>query len=150
MAGGLLAKSDQTTIVDTGDHLLIGDVRLKKRSVEDEETAQRAESESRIQQSSYSLEDEATNVDYFKTARFIRRLEIRNFRPIANLALDVPEVGADGGTWLSLLGENGAGKSSVLQAVALTLMGQQARAELAWTPAATSGTAHRRGRSAYG
>jgi len=123
-------KSGQPTIVDTGDHLVIGGVRLKKRTAEQEHLADRDESESHIRQSAYSLEDAATEADYFRTARFIRRFEIRNFRPIAALTVEMPEIGTEACPWLCLLGENGAGKSSVVQAVALTLMGGRARSSL--------------------
>jgi uncharacterized protein (TIGR02646 family) len=50
----------------------------------------------------------------------IHSVEIRNFRAIESLDLELTR-GAGEGSWMMLLGENGAGKTSVLQAVALTL-----------------------------
>jgi energy-coupling factor transporter ATP-binding protein EcfA2 len=50
----------------------------------------------------------------------IREIEIRNFRAIKHLSLELTE-GKVRGNWLMLLGENGVGKTSVLQAIALGL-----------------------------
>ena len=59
----------------------------------------------------------------------VERLELRNFRSIGHLELDLarPE---DEACWTMLLGENGRGKTSVLWALALVLMGQEARDRL--------------------
>ncbi len=61
----------------------------------------------------------------------IASVEIRNFRSIRKLELDLRPAqqvddgqAADRGPWKVMLGENGTGKSSVLQAVALALIGQ--------------------------
>jgi len=56
----------------------------------------------------------------------VERLELHNFRSIEQLKLDLarPE---DVASWTMLLGENGHGKTSVLQALALVLMGQDER-----------------------
>jgi uncharacterized protein (TIGR02646 family) len=54
---------------------------------------------------------------------YIRKIEIENFKAISKLHLEFSE-GKDWRVgWKVLLGENGTGKSSVLQAVALALMG---------------------------
>ncbi|MGN6814527.1 MAG: AAA family ATPase [Solirubrobacterales bacterium] len=50
----------------------------------------------------------------------IRSIEIRNFRAIEHISLEMTE-GPGEGSWLMLLGENGTGKSSILQAIALVL-----------------------------
>lgn len=47
-------------------------------------------------------------------------LEIENFRGIAHLELDLSR-GLSEGSWTMLLGENGVGKTSILQALALAL-----------------------------
>jgi energy-coupling factor transporter ATP-binding protein EcfA2 len=60
---------------------------------------------------------------------FLKRIEIKNFKAITDLALDFPDPRIDDSKllteepWLLLLGENGVGKSTLLQAIALTLMG---------------------------
>lgn len=93
-------------------------------------------------QESYSVADEGSKEKYFARTRLIDRIEIHNFRPIEDLTLEFPEPVAAADveqakasigqsfwptSWLMLLGENGAGKSSVLQAVALTLIGEEWR-----------------------
>ena len=52
----------------------------------------------------------------------ITRIEIVNFRGIADLDLSIDFSTGLGAPWTVLLGENGAGKSSILQALALTLL----------------------------
>jgi uncharacterized protein (TIGR02646 family) len=63
-----------------------------------------------------SIEDTAS---YARTTR-ITHVRIQNFRGIDELEFEIPTTG-----WKMLLGENGTGKSSILQAVALALMGRQ-------------------------
>jgi uncharacterized protein (TIGR02646 family) len=50
----------------------------------------------------------------------IQAIEVCNFRAIEQIRLEVTQGPAEG-SWLMLLGENGAGKSSILQAIALAL-----------------------------
>ena len=56
----------------------------------------------------------------------IRRVEIRNFKAIEHLDLDLPDAPRDVedvGPATLLLGENACGKSTILEAIALTLLG---------------------------
>jgi uncharacterized protein (TIGR02646 family) len=57
-------------------------------------------------------------------AVWVERVHLENFRSIRRLSLEFPEheVGSDRDPWLLLLGVNGVGKSSVLQAIALPFM----------------------------
>jgi predicted ATPase len=57
----------------------------------------------------------------------IRTIELSNFKSITELTLDIASsvAGVSGEPWLLLLGDNGIGKSSILQAVALALCGQK-------------------------
>lgn len=71
---------------------------------------------------------------YFISSRTISRVEIRNFRIIRELTLDFPTTPAPIAPWLVLLGENGSGKSSILQAVTLALMGDEYRRKLQMDP----------------
>lgn len=81
----------------------------------------------RLPKKSYSIEDEdhQTRIAYFTSAKRMERFTIRNFKAIAEIQLDFPHPEADAESWLMVLGENGCGKSSILQALALTLMGQE-------------------------
>lgn len=51
---------------------------------------------------------------------YIRKLVIRNIRSITDLEIDIPEPHAG---WHVILGDNGSGKSSVIRALALALIG---------------------------
>ncbi len=67
---------------------------------------------------------------------YLKWAEIRNFRAIRgdlSLSFTFPEDGGAG--WKVLLGENGTGKSSVLQAIGLALIGQDGINELRLDPA---------------
>ena len=58
-----------------------------------------------------------------RTHVWLQRVEIRNFRSLRHLDLVFPEpTTPERAPWLLLLGVNGVGKSSVLQAIALTFM----------------------------
>lgn len=62
----------------------------------------------------------------YAVLKVIERIEIKNFKGIASLRLEAPPANEKGESWLMFLGENATGKSSVLQSVALALMGQEA------------------------
>jgi hypothetical protein len=85
---------------------------------------------------SYTVAVEQTDRadSYYITTRTIRRVEIRNFRTLRRLDFDFPDSKDATTPWLMLLGENGRGKSSVLQAVALALMGDEYRTALGIDP----------------
>jgi len=75
---------------------------------------------------SYKI-DFSSNVEretYFMSSKKIRSIEIKNFKIIEDLKLNFPKQNKGQEPWLVLLGENGAGKSSVLQAVSLALAGE--------------------------
>jgi uncharacterized protein (TIGR02646 family) len=57
-------------------------------------------------------------------AVWLERVHLENFRSIRRLSIEFPEheAGSDHEPWLMLLGVNGVGKSSVLQAIALPFM----------------------------
>lgn len=81
-------------------------------------------------QASYSLTDKKGLEKYRSQRRLIEHISIRNIKAIRELDLSLTSQG--GRTpWHMLLGENGTGKSSLLQATALVLLGHQAFLRLA-------------------
>ena len=84
-------------------------------------------------QDDYTLAGEANaGEDYFRRTRRIERIEVRNFKVLGDIDLRPSSLAATTASapWLMLLGENGCGKSSLLQAVALALMGEAQREAL--------------------
>jgi uncharacterized protein (TIGR02646 family) len=57
------------------------------------------------------------------SAGAIQSITIENFRAIRELTLNISSGSTDRFGWQMLLGENGTGKSSILQAIALALLG---------------------------
>lgn len=74
--------------------------------------------------------EEPRRAQYFQTTQWIERVVINNFRPIRHLEIDLSRSTSQQGPWSVLLGENGSGKSSVLHAITLTLMGGEQRRAL--------------------
>ncbi|WKA51710.1 AAA family ATPase [Planococcus liqunii] len=69
-------------------------------------------------------------LNYYTKNRLIERVEISNFKGIKYLDIFLPGYQEEKTPWLMLLGENGTGKSSILKAISLTLMGEDKREEL--------------------
>lgn len=67
----------------------------------------------------------AAQAGYFGGVRRIERVVIEDFKSITRLELTVPPPSAERESWLMLVGENATGKISVLQAIALALLGQK-------------------------
>lgn len=79
----------------------------------------------RQRMASYSLTDEEGIRRYKSQRRAIESISIRNVRAIRGFDVNLAALGIGGGRWLMLLGENGTGKSTVLQAIALVLGGSE-------------------------
>jgi uncharacterized protein (TIGR02646 family) len=62
--------------------------------------------------------------------RFIDEIRLENFRGIARLSVCAPSSDQSSQDWLMLIGENAAGKSTILQAIALNLMSDAERRKL--------------------
>ncbi|HRI72681.1 MAG TPA: ATP-binding protein, partial [Polyangium sp.] len=56
---------------------------------------------------------------------FLESITIRNFKSIHHLHLDFLQQSALSGRWTCIAGLNGAGKSAILQAIALVLLGEK-------------------------
>lgn len=75
---------------------------------------------------SFSVLEERISNDFYRKSRFIEHFQLTNIRSCENVSLQT-SLGAGGsGKWLVLLGENGTGKSTTLQALACALAGQDA------------------------
>lgn len=98
-----------------------------------QETFDKFQAYQRVQED-YSLEERVHEERYFLRTRMIERIEIRNFKVIQELDLHLSSGQGERAPWLMLLGENGTGKSSALQAVALALVGDRYRAMLPVEP----------------
>jgi hypothetical protein len=88
-------------------------------------------------QTAYSVfgETKEQKERYFGALKNIERVELRNFRAFDHLDLTIPIQGVeDEASWLALIGENATGKSSILKAIALTLMGKDERSALNLDP----------------
>ena len=60
----------------------------------------------------------------------LERLELANFRGFESLTIDLGKRSSLGGTWSCLAGINGAGKTAVLEAICLALLGDRQALEL--------------------
>ena len=74
------------------------------------------------------------NARYYDRARRIESIEIHNFKSIKSVRIQVPPPTNDRESCLAVIGENGAGKSALLQAVTLTLIGTERCTALGLTP----------------
>lgn len=75
----------------------------------------------------YDVTDDEDLKKYFVKQQYIENIEIRNFKSISHLELNLNLAKSSKAPWLMLLGENGIGKSSILQAIAFALMGEVQR-----------------------
>lgn len=85
------------------------------------------------EQTAYSvLENSETDKErYFSGLKDIEKVQIKNFRILRDIDLDFTHTsGTEEASWMTLIGENSTGKSSVLQAIALTLLGDEERRKL--------------------
>ncbi|EJT01465.1 AAA family ATPase [Rhizobium sp. CCGE 510] len=83
-----------------------------------------------LEESLYSVESGTGSPSFFARTRVVQSVEIKNFRKIKNLRLDFQSGDSQRAPWTMLLGDNGLGKSSILQAIAMTLCGAKYLEEL--------------------
>lgn len=82
---------------------------------------------------SFSIESEAPPVQLYQKTQYIERIEVANIRTIKNLDASLMPSRDNVGSWFMFLGENGTGKSTLLQVVAAALIGQRGVDELGIT-----------------
>jgi predicted ATPase len=76
---------------------------------------------------------QAHSMTFSKATRgpvFVETIEIRNFKNIGHLGLDLTPPSSLDNDWTCIAGINGAGKSSILQALAMALLGERLVTEL--------------------
>lgn len=61
---------------------------------------------------------------------FLKKIQLQNFKCLADICLSFEQKGQGNRSWTLLLGENGTGKSNLLKAIALVTAGSNALGEL--------------------
>ena len=86
------------------------------------------------EQESFSLADKKQLERYRSVRRHVERIVVENVKAIQSVDLDLREASSSTAPWTMLLGENGTGKSTILQAVALALIGEKYAQKLGLDP----------------
>ena len=123
----VLVGLDQETGVPLGPTSVVPTPTITKAR---QRSAKTAFHNFQVEQSSFSLADQKGRETYRSERRHIERVVIHNVKAIRNLELDLTDSDSGHTPWLMLLGENGTGKSTVLQSIALTLVGAAGVARL--------------------
>nr|WP_171815737.1 AAA family ATPase [Rhizobium leguminosarum] len=85
--------------------------------------AEKTSRDFRQRMADYSLSTEDGIRRYKSQRRVIEKISIRNIRALSEINVNLVAMESAPGGWLMLLGENGTGKSTALQAVSLVLAG---------------------------
>ncbi len=99
--------------------------RTRKVSTEESEAKYEAYQAHVRSQDDYSVEDDSAVGKMHSRRRVVTRIELENIR--VHKELDLQLHGSLEGGWTMILGENGTGKSTVLHALALALVGSRAK-----------------------
>lgn len=102
-------------------------------TVEEVTTIEKEQEEEKTR-NTYNLEKRENLSDYFTKSLWIEKVVLTNFKAFEHLPVNFPDTSSQLNSrqlktdtsrpWLALLGENGVGKSSISQAIAMTLMGK--------------------------
>lgn len=106
---------------------------LQKEQFISEDTLKKAASSYEnyiLNSDNYNLNERTQLNNYFRKKLTIQRIEISNFKNISKLEIDFPRQTDENVPWLMILGENSTGKTTILKAIALTLMGDTGREKL--------------------
>lgn len=116
---GVMTKSEWIYLFSTNSNKFIEPRKRKYYDVEKEIN-------------DYHVADNEDITKYFIKQRLIEKIEIHNFKIIKDFKIDLTLSKSKDAPWLMLLGENGIGKSTILQAIALALMGKRERENILW------------------
>lgn len=84
-----------------------------------------------LKMDTYDLNKKSKLDFYFrKSSMYIEKVEIKNFKTIRHLNIEILPNKEGNAPWFLVLGENSTGKSSILKAIALTLMGNNNRKKI--------------------
>lgn len=83
-----------------------------------------------IKDDDYDVTDDEDIAKYFYKQRYIEYFEIQNFKGIEYINIDFRSIKGENAPWMMILGENGFGKTSILQAISIALMGESKREEV--------------------
>jgi DNA polymerase III delta prime subunit len=133
VAQGLLRSLSNTTIkklgLRSGQEQTQGEPTIIKTLQEEQSVVKKFHAD-QANVEAYSVEGESGKEQYYRKRRLIERIELHNFKGIHDLTINFGASESISTPWLLLLGENGTGKSSILQAIALTMMGERHRTDL--------------------
>lgn len=74
--------------------------------------------------------DKSARERYFAKRRTIERISVENFKVLTKLDVNLATDPENPSSWMVLLGENSTGKSTLLKAIALTVMGHEQRQQV--------------------
>lgn len=127
----LTAEPAAPTVTSSEATVTIEGIHLPRISPAEERKAVKGQRRLARAQATYTLSDSGGSPTYYSSAKYVEAVTIRNWKGIRDLRLEAPSTGtAEQAPWLMLLGENGCGKSSILQGIALALIGRAERSRL--------------------
>ena len=68
---------------------------------------------------------DASGDEYYIRAQMITHIDVVNFMGIEEISLDFTDPESDSAAWMVVIGENSMGKTSLLQAITIALMGEE-------------------------
>lgn len=110
-----LAETAVLSLLDRLPNVVPAAAEVKRRVREYIDTART--------QSSYSVATPLLADTYFSKSRLVTGVEISNFRKIKSLRFNIHSSDTQRAPWTMFLGDNGLGKSTVLQAIGLAICG---------------------------
>ncbi|MGJ6980951.1 AAA family ATPase [Aestuariimicrobium soli] len=125
--------------------LVTDDTRTRTSAKAGFEQSQTARQQVSLEPTPGATTGDAHLANYYAATRWMERIELHNVRPIRHLELDLTASTTTTAPWEVLLGDNGSGKSSILMAVALAMVGADHRRSLTASVGLTPAKVLRRG-----